>query len=175
MQKILVVEDDEELLNGLEMILSKEGYQVLRTNQGEMGLDIAVPKRGSSTQQGTVPLQPHIQVVQQGLDRTDVQDTETRPAFGQHTRQNGEEGCFRFATGSRGKDDQVVTGENRRDDSLLKRPQFTPSQAVDNMVLQGRMQAIKMAHKSNSISSTSVAPIACRSTGLSSASLMVSA
>ena len=42
MQKILIVEDDEELLNGLEMILSKEGYQVLRTNQGEMGLDIAV-------------------------------------------------------------------------------------------------------------------------------------
>lgn len=42
MQKILVVEDDEELLNGLDMILSKEGYQVLKTNQGEMGLDIAV-------------------------------------------------------------------------------------------------------------------------------------
>ncbi len=42
MQKILVVEDDEELLNGLEMILSKEGYQVLKTSHGEMGLDIAV-------------------------------------------------------------------------------------------------------------------------------------
>ncbi len=42
MQKILVVEDDEELLNCLEMILSKEGYQVLKTSHGEMGLDIAV-------------------------------------------------------------------------------------------------------------------------------------
>ena len=42
MHKILVIEDDEELLNGLDMILSKEGYQVLKTSQGEMGLDIAV-------------------------------------------------------------------------------------------------------------------------------------
>ena len=42
MQKILVIEDDEELLNGLDMILSKEGYQVLKTSHGEMGLDIAV-------------------------------------------------------------------------------------------------------------------------------------
>lgn len=42
MHKILVVEDDEELLNGLDMILSKEGYQVLSTSHGEKGLDIAV-------------------------------------------------------------------------------------------------------------------------------------
>jgi len=42
MHKILVIEDDEELLNGLDMILSKEGYQVLTTSQGEMGLDIAL-------------------------------------------------------------------------------------------------------------------------------------
>ena len=42
MQTILIVEDDEELLNGLDMILTKEGYGVLRTTQGEAGLDIAV-------------------------------------------------------------------------------------------------------------------------------------
>ena len=42
MHTILVVEDDEELLNGLDIILSKEGYRVLRTCQGETGLDIAL-------------------------------------------------------------------------------------------------------------------------------------
>ncbi len=42
MHTILIVEDDEELLNGLEMILTKEGYRVLGTSQGETGLDMAV-------------------------------------------------------------------------------------------------------------------------------------
>jgi len=42
---ILIVEDDEELLNGLHMILTKEGYRVLRTSQGEKGLDIAVQEK----------------------------------------------------------------------------------------------------------------------------------
>jgi len=44
-QTILIVEDDEELLNGLDMILTKEGYGVLRTTQGEAGLDIAVHEK----------------------------------------------------------------------------------------------------------------------------------
>jgi DNA-binding response OmpR family regulator len=42
---ILIVEDDEELLNGLDMILTKKGYRVLRTNQGKKGLDIAVQEK----------------------------------------------------------------------------------------------------------------------------------
>jgi len=41
MLKILIVEDDDELLNGLDIILTKEGYKVLRTSQGEAGLDMA--------------------------------------------------------------------------------------------------------------------------------------
>ncbi len=45
MHTILIVEDDEELLNGLDMILTKEGYGVLRTTQGEAGLDIAVQEK----------------------------------------------------------------------------------------------------------------------------------
>ena len=45
MHTILIVEDDEELLNGLHMILTKEGYRVLRTSQGEKGLDIAVQEK----------------------------------------------------------------------------------------------------------------------------------
>ena len=45
MHTILIVEDDEDLLNGLHMILTKEGYRVLRTGQGEKGLDIAVQEK----------------------------------------------------------------------------------------------------------------------------------
>ena len=45
MHTILIVEDDEELLNGLDMVLTKEGYKVLRTSQGEKGLDIAVQEK----------------------------------------------------------------------------------------------------------------------------------
>ncbi len=47
MHTILIVEDDEELLNGLHMILTKEGYRVLRTSQGEEGLDIAAKEKPS--------------------------------------------------------------------------------------------------------------------------------
>ncbi|MCZ6878035.1 MAG: response regulator [Acidobacteria bacterium] len=43
--KILIVEDDEELLNGLDIILTKEGYGVLRTSEGETGLDIVVREK----------------------------------------------------------------------------------------------------------------------------------
>lgn len=45
MLKILIVEDDEELLNGLDIILTKEGYRVLQTSQGEAGLDMAVHEK----------------------------------------------------------------------------------------------------------------------------------
>ena len=69
----------------------------------------------------------------------------------------------------------MFPGKNRRDDRLLERAQLTPPQAVHDVMLQGGMERIKVAHNANSISSTSVAPMACRSTGLSSASCMVSA
>ena len=47
MHTILIVEDDDELLNGLHMILTRAGYRVLRTSQGEEGLDIAVQEKPS--------------------------------------------------------------------------------------------------------------------------------
>ena len=49
------------------------------------------------------------------------------------------------------------------------------SQTVDDVVLQRGMESIEVSHSSSSIASTSVAPIACRSTGVSSASLIVNA
>ena len=42
MYKILIVEDEEDLLKGLEINLKKEGYQVLKANRGELALNLAV-------------------------------------------------------------------------------------------------------------------------------------
>ena len=42
MQKILVVEDEEDLLRGLEMHLRKEGYRVVKTGRGDTAVSLAV-------------------------------------------------------------------------------------------------------------------------------------
>lgn len=42
MHKILIVEDEENLLRGLEISLSKEGYKVLKASRGEAGVKLAV-------------------------------------------------------------------------------------------------------------------------------------
>jgi DNA-binding response OmpR family regulator len=42
MQKILIVEDQIDLANGLEINLKKEGYKVLKTATGEEALQIAI-------------------------------------------------------------------------------------------------------------------------------------
>jgi two-component system alkaline phosphatase synthesis response regulator PhoP len=42
MYKILIVEDEEDLLRGLEISLSKEGYKVLKATRGETGVKVAI-------------------------------------------------------------------------------------------------------------------------------------
>lgn len=42
MYKILIVEDEEDLLRGLEISLSKEGYKVLKATRGETGVKLAI-------------------------------------------------------------------------------------------------------------------------------------
>src|SRR5512137_1114982 len=42
MNKILIVEDDADLANGLELNLRKEGFKVLKAATGEDGLKIAL-------------------------------------------------------------------------------------------------------------------------------------
>jgi hypothetical protein len=81
-------------------------------------------------------LEPNVQVVEQGLDWTDIEDTESGPSSGQHPGEHREERSFRFPPGSRSDNDQVLPGKNRRDDGLLEWTQFPPSQAVDDVMLQ---------------------------------------
>jgi two-component system alkaline phosphatase synthesis response regulator PhoP len=42
MSKILIVEDQEDLLKGLEINLSKEGYQVLKATRGDVAVGLAL-------------------------------------------------------------------------------------------------------------------------------------
>ena len=49
-------------------------------------------------------------------------------------------------------------------DRLLKRTEITPTQAVDDVMLQGRMKEVEVTHRSSSISSTFETVMACRST-----------
>ncbi len=42
MHKILIVEDEEDLLRGLEINLSKEGYRVLKANRGDTAVSLAI-------------------------------------------------------------------------------------------------------------------------------------
>ena len=58
-------------------------------------------------------------------------------------------------------------------DQLLDRPQLPPAEGVDDVVLEGRVQAVERAHRSSSMSSTPAA-WASRSTAVSSPVLTVS-
>lgn len=42
MQKILIVEDQEDIAKGIEINLVKEGFRVFRTNRGDNGLNMAI-------------------------------------------------------------------------------------------------------------------------------------
>ena len=73
------------------------------------------------------------------------------------------------------QDDLVLSRKERLDRRLLKWPQLTPTQTVDDVMLQRRMQLVEWVHSDSSISSTLAAPIACRSTAVSSDSEIVRA
>src|SRR5262249_56157712 len=113
------------------------------------GGNISVPQRRSASHQRTVPLQPNVYVVEQRLDRTDIQDTESAPPCGQYAREDREERRFRFPSSSRSENDQMFSGKNRRDDRILERAQLTPPQTIHDVMLQGGMERLKGAHSAN--------------------------
>jgi DNA-binding response OmpR family regulator len=45
MNKILIVEDDEDLLRGLVINLSREGYEIVQADRGDLGLELALKTR----------------------------------------------------------------------------------------------------------------------------------
>ena len=75
---------------------------------------VAVPDGRPAAHQAVVPLQPLLLVVQQGLDRADVEDGQPAPGAGQGLGDQREEGRLGLAAGGRGQHQQVGPVQRRR-------------------------------------------------------------
>ena len=65
----------------------------------------------------------------------------------EHSRDDRQDCGLCLPSRSRSDDHDVVTSQHYRDDFLLKRPEFSPTQTVDDVVLQAWMEEIKRWHK----------------------------
>ena len=99
-----------------------------------------MPEGRTPAQERAVPLEPNVEVVEQGLDRADVEHAQARPALCEHAGGDGQEGGLGLAARRGCQHDHVLPGQDAGDHLLLKRPQLPPTQAVDDMVLDRRME-----------------------------------
>ena len=106
---------------------------------------VAVPESGSPAEPARVLLQPGQQVVQQCLERGEVEHRRGIPAAGFHRGEQGKDGRLGLAAGGRREQERVKTVEHRADRLLLERPQVLPAQGVDQMVGEHRMQPVQPA------------------------------
>ena len=107
------------------------------------GGDVTVPDRDSPSQPARVVLQPRQEVIQQRLQRADVDDRQAGPALLFHRGQQREDGRFGLAARG-GREEQCVrTVQHWADGLLLQRAQRLPAEAVDDVVDDDRMQPVK--------------------------------
>src|ERR1035438_4730273 len=134
--------------------------------------DVSVPNPGPTPDQVAVSAQPDIEVVQERLDRAEIEDAESGPVLRQHPGKDREECRLRFAPGGGRKQNSVPAPEDLADAFLLKGAQFTPTEGVDDVVLKGWVQLIERRHSFNSMSSTLAAVVTFLSISVSSAWLI---
>ena len=104
---------------------------------------VAVPDRGPAAQPAGVGLQPGQQVVQQRLQRADVDDRQAGPALRVHGGQQREHRGLGLAA-RRGRQQQRVGAvEDRSGRLLLQRPQRRPAQRVNDVMDHHRVQAVQ--------------------------------
>ena len=107
------------------------------------GTHVTVPDRDPAAQPAGVGLQPGQQVVQQRLQRADVNDRQARPPLRLHGRQQREHRRLGLAA-RRGREQQRVGAvEHRPDGLLLQRAQRRPAQGVDDVVHHDRVQPVQ--------------------------------
>ena len=133
---------------------------------------IAVPAGRSPADQPEVPFQPLLLIVQEGTDRADVEHAQAGPGARQHPGQDREERRLGLAACGRRQDDQVRPVEETLDGEVLDGSEIPPSQRVDDVMLERRMQPIEGIHRVSSMSSTPVA-WASRSVAVISLGFMV--
>ena len=108
---------------------------------------VAMPERRPPAQERAVPLEANVEVVQQGLDRADVEQAQAGPVLRQHAGGQREEGRLGLAARRGRQHDHVLPGQDARDDLLLERSKLPPSHAVDDVVLDRRMELVEVAHR----------------------------
>ena len=142
------------------------------------GADVAVPAVDAPAHEVGAGVQPRLGVVEQRLDRTDPEHAQTAPSALQHARQQRQQGRLRLAPGGGRQQQGVVAVQHGAEGRLLQRAERLPPQRVDDVVLQGRVQAVergRSAHGSSSTSSGVRGTRALRSTSVSSRSVSVRA
>src|SRR5258708_1631045 len=83
-----------------------------RTPAGSVA-DVAVPETGPEADERGVALNPWLDVVEQGLERADVEHREAAPPLGRHTREQGKHRRLRLAPGSWGEEKHVLASHYR--------------------------------------------------------------
>ena len=113
----------------------------------DRGRHVAVPDGGPAADQAVVALQPLLLVVEQGLDRADVEHGQpvpaARPGPGRSAGRRPPRSCRRRSgPGPAG----CAPSRTAVDRQLLHRPQRPPAQGVDDLVLERRMQPVEGGH-----------------------------
>ena len=116
--------------------------------------DVSVPHLATASQERCVMAEALLKVVQERLERADINDTERAPFLVDHPRENRKHGSLGLAAGGGREEQAMVTVEDRADALLLQRPQRPPPERIDDVVLNERIQAIEGAHTSREMSST---------------------
>jgi hypothetical protein len=85
--------------------------------------DIAMPERNTSPHPAAVSLQPHVQVVEQRLDRTEVEHRQAGPLLLHHSRQHREAAASVLPPAVGASSSACSSLQQRLDRQLLQRPQ----------------------------------------------------
>ncbi len=102
--------------------------------------DVAVPQPSGATHHLRVGLQPGMQVVQQRLERADVQHRQAVPVLGEHPGQDREDRRLGLPACGGCQHDRVLACQHRTDRLLLQRAQRRPPEGVDHVVDHGGVQ-----------------------------------
>ena len=110
-----------------------------------------MPARGSTPNQREILLKPLLLVVQQCPNRADIKDREAVPSLGKHLGNDREESRFGLAASRGCENDEVRPHEERINGQRLHVSQFPPTQGIDDVVLESRVQAVEGTHISDKL------------------------
>jgi hypothetical protein len=121
---------DQHALQGLWRSQQEVGR--LRRDPALLRLrNVAVRHRRSTAEPAGHSGQPRFQVVEQGLERTDVEDRESAPTPRLHPRQQRQDGGLGLAAGGRREQQRIRAVEHGLDGRFLQPAQTGPAEVVD--------------------------------------------